>query len=112
MAMKGKGLFVVRAVIEDPSNRERFDDWYQHDHLPDALTAFGAQRAWRAWSSKDPSVHTAFYEFESGEAAAAIEDSEAIKDLIADFDRNWGDAVKRSREVLVIVDHQSPQSDA
>ena len=107
--MKGKGLFVVRAVVEDPNTRERFDLWYERDHLPEALKAFGAQRAWRTWSRSDPSVHTAFYEFESGEAAAAIEGSDAIKKLVADFDRNWGDAIRRSREVFVIVDHQTTQ---
>ena len=112
MVMKGKGLFVVRAVVEDPSTRERFDAWYERDHLPEALNAFAAQSAWRTWSRNDPSVHTAFYEFESAEAAAAIEGSEAIKELVADFDRNWGDTVKRSREVIVIVDYQTPPSDA
>ena len=95
-------LFIVRAVV-DPSVRDAFDRWYQEEHLPDALKAFKAKRAWRGWSDMDASVHYAFYEFDDVTRARAVPGSTAIKALIAEFDRAWGDKVKRTREILEVL---------
>ena len=48
-------------------------------------------------------MHIAFYEFDSAEAADVIQNSDAIKPLVADFDRVWQDRVKRRREVLEVA---------
>jgi hypothetical protein len=96
--------FVVRAVVANPADRAPFDHWYRTEHLPDALKAFKASSAMRGWSTVDPSVHLAFYRFDSLEAVQAIGGSEAIKPLIAEFDRCWGDRVTRTRDVLSIAD--------
>ncbi|MGI9425975.1 MAG: hypothetical protein ACR2PA_22560 [Hyphomicrobiaceae bacterium] len=101
--MNGKGIFMVRAVVADPNNRDGFDTWYEKEHLPDALRIFSAKRAWRTWSRSDPSVHIAFYEFANVDAADAVQRSDGIKGMIAEFDRVWGDKVTRSREVLDVV---------
>lgn len=95
-------LFIVRAEV-DPSVRDAFDRWYRDEHLPDALKAFKAKRAWRGWSDMDASVHYAFYEFEDLARARAIPGSSEIKALIAEFDRAWGDKVKRTREIVDTV---------
>lgn len=50
-------LFVVRAIVADPSRREAFDRWYRDVHLPDAIASFGVRKAWRVWSLADPAVH-------------------------------------------------------
>ena len=63
-----KALLAVRAEVPE-TERARFDHWYETDHLPWALRAFAARRAWRCWSRGDPPVHVAFYEFDSVEAA-------------------------------------------
>jgi hypothetical protein len=95
---------MVRAVVGNPADRETFDHWYHTEHLPDALKAFKATSAMRGWSTVDPSVHTAFYRFETLEAAQAIGGSDAIKGLIAEFDHRWGERVTRTRDVLSIAD--------
>jgi hypothetical protein len=95
-----KAYFLVRATVPDAGDRDAFDRWYAEEHLPDAIKAFGATQGWRAWSRTDPSVHMAFYAFESVAAAEAVAHSPAIKDLIAEFDRRWGGKVTRTREVL------------
>ena len=95
-------LFIVRAVV-DPSVRDAFDRWYQEEHLPDALKAFKARRAWRGWSDMDASLHYAFYEFDDLARARAIPGSGEIKALIAEFDRAWGDKVKRTREIVEVL---------
>ena len=94
---------MVRAKVVDASVKDAFDRWYQQEHLPDALKAFGARRAWRGWSALDPSVHHACYEFDDLARAQAIEGSEGLKRLIAEFDRAWGDKVARSRDFVDAV---------
>jgi hypothetical protein len=96
-------IFMVRAQIAKSVARGDFDKWYGEEHLPDALRTFKAKRAWRAWSDVDPTVHYAFYEFESMAAARAIEGSEGLKRLVADFDRAWGDKVARARDFIQVA---------
>ena len=95
-----KAYFKVRAVVAEPADRPGFDKWYETEHLPDALTAFGVAHAWRCWSKTDPSLHFAFYEFPDLAAVEALPGSSALAKLIAEFDRCWGGRVTRSREIL------------
>lgn len=95
---------VVRAVVADPTDRAAFDHWYRTEHLPDALKAFNALSAMRGWSTVDPSVHTAYYRFETVEVVQAITSGTEIKALIEEFDRVWGTRVVRSRDILPIAD--------
>ncbi len=95
--------FMVRAKVLDASQRDAFDRWYQDEHLPDAIKSFNARRAWRGWSALDASVHHAFYEFDDLASALAIQGSDALKRLVADFDRVWGDKVTRSRDFVEVI---------
>lgn len=95
---------VVRAVVADPTDRMPFDHWYHAEHLPDALKAFNAISAMRGWSTADPSVHTAFYRFDTLDAVQAVGGSPAMKALIAEFDRVWSTRVVRTRDILSIAD--------
>ena len=95
--------FMVRAQVTDAAARNDFDRWYQDEHLPDALKGFNARRAWRGWSALEPNVHYAFYEFEDLARAKAIQGSDALKRLVAEWDRTWGDKVPRSRDFVEIV---------
>ena len=101
-----KAYLAVRAEVPE-AERARFDHWYETDHLPWALRVFEAKRAWRCWSTSAApdgfAVHVAFYEFDSVAAAEAISTSDAIKPLVADFDRVWGNRVSRKRAVLDVV---------
>lgn len=95
--------FIVRAQVVDAAVKEKFDRWYQNEHLPDALKAFGARRAWRGWSAVDSNVHYAWYEFDSLAQAQAIQGSAALAGLVTEFDRAWGDKVTRSRDFAEVV---------
>lgn len=92
--------FIVRAQVVNAGDRKEFDRWYREEHLPDALKAFKAGRAWRGWSDLDKSVHYAVYEFDDLASARAIEGSPALTQLVAEFDRVWGDRVIRSRDFV------------
>src|SRR5512140_3858747 len=95
--------FIVRAQVVDATVRDKFDRWYQNEHLPDALKGFGARRAWRGWSGVDSSVHYAWYEFDSLAQAQAIQGSAALTSLVAEFDRAWGAKVTRSRDFAEVA---------
>jgi hypothetical protein len=95
---------VVRAVVADSADRAAFDHWYRTEHLPDAVKAFKARSAMRGWSTSDPSVHTAYYRFDTLEDVQGISDSPEIRALIAEFDRVWDTRVVRTRDILPIAD--------
>ncbi len=95
---------IVRAVVADPADRAAFDHWYRTEHLPDAVKAFHAKSAMRGWSTLDPSVHTAYYRFDTLEDVQGINDSPEIQTLIAEFDRVWDTRVVRTRDILPIAD--------
>ncbi len=100
--MTTKGVFIVRAEVPE-ADRAAFEDWYQNEHLDEAEEMFNATGAWRGWSHVDSAIHMAFYEFASVEAAAAIQDSEALQTLIGKFNEVWGDRVSRTREVIAVA---------
>jgi hypothetical protein len=95
--------FIVRAQLRDVAFKNDFDRWYRDEHLPDALKIFKARRAYRGWSQLDATVHHAFYEFDNLAQASAIQGSEGLKQMVAEFDRVWGDKVVRSRDFVEIV---------
>jgi hypothetical protein len=96
-------LFAVRATVADPAKRKAFDEWYQREHLPDAVKAFGATKAWRSWSVSEPAVHVATYQFPDQAALDRGVSGEKLKALVAEFDRCWPD-VTRTREILVLAE--------
>jgi hypothetical protein len=96
-------FFVVRATVTDPASRKAFDEWYHREHMPDAVKTFGATKAWRSWSASDPAVHVASYEFADQAALDRGVSGEALKRLVADFDRAWP-GVPRTREILVLAE--------
>jgi hypothetical protein len=101
--MSGAWL-MVRAVVADPDDRAALDTWHRQEHLPDAVKAFSAIAAWRGWSSTDPSIHCAYYQFESLERLDAVMAGAAIKTLVTEFDRCWAGRVTRTRDVLAVAD--------
>jgi hypothetical protein len=96
-------FFVVRATVADPARRAAFDTWYANTHLPDAAKSFGVTRAWRFWSLSDPSIHQAMYEFADQASLDRAMQSEDLKRLVADFNRDWPE-VTRTRETLVLAE--------
>jgi hypothetical protein len=96
-------FFVVRSTVADASKRKAFDEWYQREHLPDAVKVFGVKKAWRFWSVSDPSVHQATYEFPDRAALDRVMSGDGLKTLVTEFDRCWPD-VKRTREIFVLAE--------
>lgn len=76
---------------------------YHREHLPDAAKAFGVKKARRFWSVSGPALHQASYEFADQAALDRALSGEALKALVAEFDRCWPD-VKRTREIFVLAE--------
>jgi hypothetical protein len=98
-----KAYFIVRATVADAAKRAAFDQWYQKEHIPDATKAFGITKARRFWSASDPSLHLAMYEFSDQAALERATGGDALKPMVAEFDRCWP-GVTRTREVLVLAE--------
>jgi len=101
-----QAYFVVRATVTDPAKRKAFDAWYAKEHLPDAVKAFGVKKAWRFWSLSNAALHEAMYEFADQAALERGTSAEALKPLVAEFDRCWPD-VTRTREIFVLAEEFS-----
>jgi hypothetical protein len=99
-----KAIFLVRAVVE-PALRDKFDHWYATDHLPWAARVFKCEKAWRYWSTIERNVHYALYQFADELSMDGALAGQGLKDLIADFDRNFP-TVTRSRDKLVLAQEQ------
>jgi hypothetical protein len=110
LIMPGSALFVVRSVVADESMREKFDHWYSANHMPWAVRALGVEKAWRLWSATDSSVHYAMYRFADMDRLNAAVQSDEFKELVADFDRSWPSGVRRSRELLTLVEEMPEAS--
>ena len=75
---------IVRAQVDEES-RKKFDEWYETEHLPDALRDFNSLSAMRGWSDVEPGVHLAFYEFSDLAAANTLISSDLMKEFIKEF---------------------------
>jgi hypothetical protein len=98
-------FFMVRAVVEEPL-REKFDRRYASHHLPMALAAFKAEKAWRFWSAAETGVHYAVYRFADMARLDAALKAPSFKELIADFDQAWPSGVTRTRDMLNLVEER------
>lgn len=94
---------IVRSVLLDPDARDAFDRWYGEDHLAQAMATFRPDRCWRTWSTLDPSVHYANYEFSDLAKIEQMMSSPAFKILVDDFSQTWDGKVVRERDVTVTV---------
>ena len=83
-------------------DREKFDSWYEKEHLSEARQAFMAKSAKRGWI-KDTNFHLAIYEFESMDDAEKASNSQSLKVLIRKFDQKWDYKVNRTRELAQLM---------
>ncbi len=68
-------------TVHSRDETDAFDEWYQKEHLPDALQAFGARRAERGWGSDDPCVHIAIYSLPDLSTAETAQSTQPLSHL-------------------------------
>ncbi len=98
------GLFVVRATIR--KDREAaYNKWYNEEHLPQVLRYNGAVsgRRYRHSCGEGKYEYMAVYEFASEAVLQQFLQSDALKDLRAEYDKHFGAVTERVAEGWVQV---------
>ena len=93
-------FLVVKASVPDDIVND-FDSWYENFHLHDAHNLFKSISSFRGWINGNQ--HRVFYEFKDFETANKLLKSEELKIMIKKFDTKWSGEIKKSRELLKIV---------
>ena len=90
------GLFVVRATIT--AEREAaFNKWYNEEHVPQVLRYNGAVsgRRYRKVVGEGRYQYMALYEFASEAVLQQFLESDALKELRAEYDQHFGAVSER-----------------
>ena len=91
-------------VTSDTSkvSKSEFNNWYEEEHLVEALNAFNAMGAKRGWINNSK-IHLAIYKFKNIMLAKKALKSKILKNLIKNFDDRWNKKVFRTRELIETI---------
>jgi heme-degrading monooxygenase HmoA len=97
-------IFTVRATIS-AAQEEAYNQWYHKEHCPQVLCFPGAvsARRYKTILSDDDYQYMAVYEFESEETFERFQNSDHLKELIAEYDAKFGNVSSRRRDAYVQV---------
>ena len=97
-------LLTVKATIR-ADREDAFNHWYDTEHCAQLLRFPGAvsARRYKTLTSEDEHDYMAVYEFDGEEAFARFQESQAFKDLLAEYDARFGEVSTRVREAYVQV---------
>jgi hypothetical protein len=97
-------IFVVRATIT--RDREAaFNKWYNEEHAPQVLRYNGAvsARRYRKILGDDKYQYMAVYEFVNEEVFRAFRESEHFKELVREYNVNFGETSDRVPSAYVQI---------
>ena len=97
-------LFAVKATIT-PDREKAFNEWYNHEHIPDLFKFKGmvSARRYKAIMGEDTFQYLALYEFESEETFQTFLTSDHFAWLKKETDAHVGDVCERQRAAYVQV---------
>ena len=97
-------LFTVKSTIT-PEREKAFNEWYNHEHIPDLFKFKGvvSARRYKAIMPEDNFQYVAVYEFESEETLRQFLESDHLAWLKQEFDSRFCDASERQRAAYVQV---------
>ena len=97
-------LFTVKATIT-PDREKAFNEWYNHEHIPDVFKFKGVvgARRYRATQPEDKFQYITVYEFESEETLERFLASDHMKWLRQEYDKHFGGVSERQRASYVQV---------
>jgi hypothetical protein len=93
-------LLIVKMCVQKEYDNE-FNAWYDGKHIQKFIKASGCLTAkrFRAIETGDKYMYMAIYEFSDMAAFLKYDNSEAKKDLIADFVKNWSGRAEAKRDI-------------
>ena len=91
-------------VTSDTSkvSKSEFNNWYEEEHLVEALNAFNAMVEKRGWINNSK-IHLAIYKFKNIMLAKKALKSKILENLIKNFDDRWNKKVFRTRELIETI---------
>lgn len=95
--MAKKGVFIVMAKVK-PEQEDAFNRWYDEDHMPKALNRFPgviSGRRYKIMDGGDGYNYMALYEFESHEKLTETMKSDALKNLIQEYNAAFGEGNRK-----------------
>lgn len=97
-------IFVVRATITK-DQEAAFNRWYNEEHAPQLLRYNGAvsARRYRKILGEDKYQYMAVYEFASEEVFRRFQESDHLKELVREYNANFGETSQRERAAYVQV---------
>jgi antibiotic biosynthesis monooxygenase (ABM) superfamily enzyme len=97
-------IFVVRATITK-DQEAAFNKWYNERHAPQLLQYNGAvsARRYRKILGDDRFQYMAVYEFASEEVFRRFQQSDHLKELVKDYNANFGETSERERSAYVQI---------
>ena len=96
-----KAHLIVRSTVPAVADRAPFDAWYQDDHMAAVIREYRPLRCWRSWSTLEPEIHYAFYEFETADRLKQVMETQSFADLVDDFSTTWAGKVTRTRDITI-----------
>jgi antibiotic biosynthesis monooxygenase (ABM) superfamily enzyme len=95
-------IFVVRATITK-DKEAAFNKWYNNEHVPQVLQFNGAVsgRRYKKILGEDKYEYMAVYEFANEAVFERFQTSDYLKELIAEYNANFGEVSQRERSAYV-----------
>jgi antibiotic biosynthesis monooxygenase (ABM) superfamily enzyme len=97
-------LFTVKTTIT-PDREKAFNEWYNHEHIPDLFKFKGvvSARRYKAIMPEDRFQYVAMYEFESEDTLQEFLRSDHFAWLKNETESHFGDVCERQRAAYVQV---------
>lgn len=97
-------LLTVKSTIT-PEREKAFNEWYNHEHIPDLFKFPGvvSARRYKAIVGEEKFQYIALYEFESEDRLHAFLKSDHFAWLKKETDAHFGDVCERQRAAYVQV---------
>ena len=97
-------IFVVRANVAK-DKETAFNKWYNEEHVPQLLQYNGAvsARRYRKILGDEKYEYMAVYEFANEAVFERFQKSEHIKELIKEYDAQYGKVSQRERSAYVQI---------
>ena len=97
-------LLTVKSTIT-PEREKEFNEWYNHQHIPDFFKFPGvvSARRYAAIMKEDKFQYIALYEFENEDTLRRFLESDHFAWLKKETDSHFGDVCERQRAAYVQV---------
>lgn len=102
--MVQKGILIIMAKVA-PGKEEEFNRWYNEEHLPRAIERLSGAiscRRYKIVEGEEEYQFLAIYEFESYQALDSALKSNAMKQLIEEYDEAFGKGGRKRLKAIQI----------